>query len=149
MGSSIICFENCIPFISLPPKAFFRNNRSALDHNSFVDSTISDLLLPGSVIEAPTVVYPLTVSVNAVGKCQLLLDLRHVRKFILKVTFKMEDRTFLNYVHSPGYLFKFDMKSGYHHVSIHQESQIFLGFQWPLGSSQKPRFFFGSLCFCH
>ena len=33
------------------------------------------------------------------------------------------------------------MKSGYHHVSIHEESQTFLGFQWPLGSSQKPRFF--------
>ena len=47
----------------------------------------------------------------------------------------MEDsRTFLNYVHSPDYMFKFDMKSGYHQVSIHQESQTFLGFQWPLGS---------------
>ena len=54
----------------------------------------------------------------------------------------MEDsRTFLNYVHSLGYMFKFDMKSGYHHVSIHEESQTFLGFQWPLGSSLKPRFF--------
>ena len=54
----------------------------------------------------------------------------------------MEDsRTFLNYVNSPGYMFKFDMKSGYHYVSIHEESQTFLGFQWPLGSSQKPCFF--------
>ena len=54
----------------------------------------------------------------------------------------MEDsRTFLNYVHSPGYMFKFDMKSGYHHVSIHEESQTFLGFQWPLGSSVEPRVF--------
>lgn len=48
------------------------NNRSALDHASFVDSAISDLLLAGSVIEVftpPTVVNPLTVSVNSVGKC--------------------------------------------------------------------------------
>ena len=100
---------------------FFCNNRSALDHASFVDSAISDLLLAGSVIEVftpPTVVNPLTVSVNSVGKRRLILDLRHVNKFIPKVKFKMEDsRTFLNYVHSPGYMFKFDMKSGYHHVS--------------------------------
>ena len=60
----------------------------------------------------------------------------------------MEDsRTFLNYVNSPGYMSKFDMKSGYHYVSIHEESQTFLGFQWPLGSSQKPRFFFAVLPF--
>ena len=77
------------------------------------------------------------------GKCRLILDLRHVNKFIPKVKFKMEDsRTFLNYVHSPGYMFKFDMKSGYHHVSIHEESQTFLGFQWLLGSSVEPRFCF-------
>ena len=141
----IIRFGYRIPFISWPPRAFFCNNRSALDHASFVDSAISDLLLAGSVIEVftpPTVVNPLTVSVNSVGKRRLILDLRHVNKFIPKVKFKMEDsRTFLNYVHSPGYVFKFDMKSGYHHVSIHEESQTFLGFQWPLGSSVEPRFF--------
>lgn len=141
----IIRFGYRIPFISWPPRAFFCNNRSALDHVSFVDSAISDLLLAGSVIEVftpPTVVNPLTVSVNSVGKRRLILDLRHVNKFIPKVKFKMEDsRTFLNYVHSPGYMFKFDMKSGYHHVSIHEESQTFLGFQWPLGSSVEPRFF--------
>ena len=142
---SIIRFGYRISFISWPPRAFFCNNRSALDHASFVDSAISDLLLAGSVIEvftSPSVVNPLTVSINSVGKCRLILDLRHVNKFIPKVKFKMEDsRTFLNYVHSPGYMLKFDVKSGYHHVSIHEESQTFLGFQWPLGNSQKPRFF--------
>ena len=119
----IIRFGYRIPFISWPPRAFFCNNRSALDHASFVDSAISDLLLAGSVIEVftpPTVVNPLTVSVNSVGKRRLILDLCHVNKFIPKVKFKMEDsRTFLNYVHSPGYMFKFHMKFGYHHVSIH------------------------------
>ena len=28
------------------------------------------------------------------------------------------------------YLFKFDLKSGYHHVDIHPEHQKYLGFQW-------------------
>ena len=145
-GLYIIRFGYRIPFISLPPRGSFCNNRSASDHASFVDRTISDLLLVGSVTEVftpPTVVNPLTVSVNSVGRCRLILDLRHVNKFIPKVKFKMEDsRTFHNYVHSPGYMFKFDMKSWYHHVSIHQESQTFLGFQWPLGSSKAQVFCF-------
>ena len=47
----IIRFGYRIPFISWPPRAFFCNNRSALDHASFVDSAISDLLLAGSVSE--------------------------------------------------------------------------------------------------
>ena len=67
---------------------FFCNNRSALDHASFVDSAISDLLLAGSAIKVftpPRVVDPLTVSVNSVGKRRLILDLRHVNKFIPKV----------------------------------------------------------------
>ena len=78
----IIRFGYRIPFISWPPRAFFCNNRSALDHASFVDSAISDLLLAGSVIEVftpPTVVNPLTVSVSSVGKCRLILDLRHLQ----------------------------------------------------------------------
>ena len=89
---SIIRFGYRIPFISWPPRAFFCNNRSALDHASFIDSAISDLLLAGSVIEVftpPTVVNPLTVSVNSVGKCRLILDLRHVNKFIPNVKFKI------------------------------------------------------------
>ena len=89
---SITRFGYRISFISWPPRAFFCNNRSALDHASFVDSAISDLLLAGSVIEVftpPTVVNPLTVSVNSVGKCRLILDLRHVNKFIPNVKFKI------------------------------------------------------------
>ena len=28
------------------------------------------------------------------------------------------------------YLFKFDLKSGYHHVDIHPDYHTYLGFQW-------------------
>ena len=30
------------------------------------------------------------------------------------------------------YLFKFDLKSGYHHVDVHLEHHKFLGCQWEL-----------------
>ena len=58
---SIIRFRYRFSFISWPPRAFFCNNKSALDHANFVDSAIFDLLLAGSVIEVftpPTVVNP-------------------------------------------------------------------------------------------
>ena len=31
-----------------------------------------------------------------------------------------------------GYLFKFDLKSGYHHVDIFDEHQTYLGFSWQI-----------------
>ena len=30
------------------------------------------------------------------------------------------------------YMFKFDLKSGYHHVDVHPDSHMFLGFQWEI-----------------
>ena len=56
----------------------------------------------------------------------------------------MEDsRTFLNYVHSPGYMFKFDMKSWVspckHSRGI---SNLFSAFSGPLVAPKSPGFFF-------
>ena len=68
-----------IPFIYTPPAASFGNNRSAIQHSEFVEQAISDLLIAGSVVECrcgPTVVNPLSVSIQANGKKRLILDLR-------------------------------------------------------------------------
>ena len=67
-----------IPFIYTPPAASFGNNRSAIQHSEFVEQAISDLLIAGSVVEcgcAPTVVNPLSVSIQPNGKKRLILDL--------------------------------------------------------------------------
>ena len=37
-------------------------------------------------------------------------------------------------------MYKFDLKSGYHHIDICQPDQQFLGFQWALGGA-KNRYF--------
>jgi len=51
----------------------------------------------------------------------------HVAKF------KYEDlRTAALLFETNEYLFKFDLKSGYHHVDIHPEHFQFLGFQWEI-----------------
>ena len=74
-----IVFGYKIPFIYTPPVASFGNNRSAIQHSEFVEQAISDLLVAGSVVEcgcAPTVVNPLSVSIQANGKIRLILDFR-------------------------------------------------------------------------
>ena len=45
-----------IPFISVPPKAFFYNNTSALTHADFVGEDVQELLpvISGSIIEVPS-----------------------------------------------------------------------------------------------
>ena len=113
------------------------NNRSALEHSDFVSSAGCNLLeldLISEVLTPPTVINPLSVSVNSDGKPRLILDLRHVNSYIPKAKFKMEDwKVFLQYLSRGGYMYKFDLKSGYHHIDICQPHQQFLGFQWALG----------------
>lgn len=83
-----------IPFIYTPPSAQFSNNRSAIQYNDFVEQAISDLLAAGSVVECectPTVVNPLSVSIQSNGKKRLILDLRYPNYFVMKSKVKFED----------------------------------------------------------
>ena len=121
-----------IPFITFPPNAFFDNNHSALMHADFILEAIQALILLGSVVQEsspPHVVNPLSVSVQSGSKTRLILDLRHVNKHIWKEKFKFEDiRNACAYLPFDHFMFKFDLKSGYHHIDILQEHQTFLGF---------------------
>lgn len=74
-----------VPFITVPPKAFFGNSKSALAHADFVWEAVQELLYWGSVVEVPSpphVVNPLSVSIQSFGKQRLIPDLRHVNKHI-------------------------------------------------------------------
>ena len=83
-------FGYIIPFENVPPCAYLKNNRSSLVHSEFVKSAILELLQAKCVteVEMPYIVNPLTVSVNSSGKKRLVLDLRHVNKFVIKQNFK-------------------------------------------------------------
>ena len=140
-----------IPFETIPPGICLSNNRSALEHGEFFSSAVCDLLelgLISEVLTPPTVSNPLSVSVNSEGKPRLILDLRHVNSYIPKAKFKMEDwKVFLQYLSRGGYMYKFDLKSGYHHIDICQPHQQFLGFQWALGGAKNRYFCFTALPF--
>ena len=74
---------------------------------------------------------PLSVSVHVNGKKRLILDLRIVNFHVWKQSVKYEDlKTARTYLDKEKYLFSFDLKSGYHHVEIHQEHTEYLGFSW-------------------
>ena len=60
-----------LPFTDSPPSSFSNNNRSALDNNDFVESSISELLKSGCVRELdspPFIVNPLSVSIKTPGR---------------------------------------------------------------------------------
>ena len=68
----------------------------------------------------PRVVNPLSVSIDYSGKKRLILDLRYVNMHLYEDKIKFADWKFLeNYLlASKGYLYKFDLKNGYHHIEI-------------------------------
>ena len=112
-----------------------------LQYAEFVDQAISDLIQPYRIVrtgETPHVVNPLSVSVQPSGKLRLILDLRHVNQYVAKNTVKYEDwRTGLTYFKKDYFMISFDLKSGYHHIDIHPESQTFLGFAWKHSKDQS------------
>ena len=83
-----------IPFYFTPAPATFGNNKSSLQHADFVHKAITDLLAVGSVVECsspPSVINPLSVSIQSNGKKRLILDLRYPNSFVKKFTIKFED----------------------------------------------------------
>ena len=81
---------------------------------------------------------PLSVVVNAVGKKRLVLDLRHVNKYVCKQKFKYEHlRVAMLLLEKGDYMFTFDLKSGYHHVDIRPVQYRYLGFSWERGNTAQ------------
>lgn len=123
-----------IPFKRIPCTVFLENNKSSRDNVEFVESEIEKLLDKGCisiVTQMPTVVNPLTVAFSRSGKARLVLDCRHINECIHQFKFKFEDGSVAKHIFEKGdYLYKFDLKSAYHHVEILQEHRQFLGFSW-------------------
>ena len=121
----------------------------------FVSGTVLELLESGCVRRVPfkpIVVNPLRVAENSSGKKRLILDLSVLNTFVKKNKVKFEDwKVVVQYFEQDCYMFKFDLKSGYHHIDICVAQQSFLGFCWngefyvftvlPFGLSSAPYIF--------
>lgn len=123
----------CLPFRFLPPSHNQCNSKSTETHQKFVDEAVLSLLTNRCIrrVEAePWLCSPLLVVSNSTGKLRLVLNLRYVNQFLHVTKFKYEDlRVAALMLERDEYMFKFDLKSGYHHVDIHCEHQKYLGFR--------------------
>ena len=130
-----------LPFLAFPPAVCARNHKSALEHATFVSEAIQELIDAGCAVcvpTCPTVCSPLQVVVNAKGKLCLVINLRYVNQYLQLSKFKYEILNLIPVLFSEGdYMFTFDLKSGYHHVDIHEASQSYLGFTWGEGCDKK------------
>lgn len=132
-----------LPFVNEPPAFFAKNNKSSLENNDFVEHAITDLLEKGCVREIKQPAFcsnPLTVA-ESHGKLRLVLDLRHVNKYLQEYKFKYENLEIIAQLLEKKFYFgTFDLKSGYHHIKIAPEHQKYLGFTWAF-SNGTTRYF--------
>ena len=78
---------------------------------------------------APYCVNPLAVATQS--KLRLVIDLRHVNKYVKQNSFKYENLKVISEMFDEDDFFMtFYLKSGYHHVPIHEDFQDFLGSSW-------------------
>ena len=141
-----------LPLESMPGKRIFNNHGSCSEHKEFVTRAVADLVKQGCAVEMAqediVVCSPLGVHDNG-RKLRLILDMRYVNNHLARLKFKMDDiKTAMQIYKKNDYLITFDLKSGYHHVSIHKEHWPLLAFKWkgvtyaftvlPFGCSASP-----------
>ena len=110
------------------PDPFSQSNHiSSLVHKSFVTEAVTELLANqciNRVTEKPYICSPLSVVENAEGKLRLVLNLRYLNRFLYQAKFKYKDlKVALLRFTEDDFLFKFDLKSGYHHLDIFKSHQ--------------------------
>ena len=94
------------------------------------------ILLLLLLLIAPQCVNPLTVADKS--KLRLVIDLRHVKKYIDLKSFKYDNLKIISEIFDQNDFFiSFDLKSGYHHIPIHKDYQKFPGFSWTLNGQTK------------
>ena len=123
-----------LPLLSIPDSYSRPNHETTKVHKEFVNEAVADLLHSQCIRQVavrPHVCSPLMVVESSSGKKRLVINLKYLNMYLWKDKFKYEDmRTALLYLEKDDFLCTFDLKSGYHHVDIHAESQKFLGFEW-------------------
>ena len=129
-------------FFEMPEKAHLSSNKSSLKNKTFVLDSISETLKTGIIKEVkapPKVIKPLSISENSADKKRLILDLRYINQHFCKDKIKFDEwKCFEKYLeHTDGYVFKFDLESGYHHVDVFEEDQTYPCSSWKINNIVK------------
>uniref|UniRef100_A0A7M5XH70 Reverse transcriptase domain-containing protein n=1 Tax=Clytia hemisphaerica TaxID=252671 RepID=A0A7M5XH70_9CNID len=140
-----------IPFRYNPPPFEFKNNKSALQHRNFVEETLESLLEEEKFLKSrDLLLLTLCQWQSPSVKKRLILDISFLNQFLWKEKIKFDNwKVFEDFIDSDAEacLFKFDLKSGYHHVDIHCDHQKYLGFSWNFGKGPKRYFLYSVLPF--
>ena len=76
--------------------------------------------------------------VGPADKKRLVLNLKYLNQFLRKENFKYEDmKTAMQMLVAGDFMFKFDLTSGYHHISIYKSHWKYLGFSWNVRDGPK------------
>jgi len=118
-----------------PPSKSFTNHKTALDNSDFVSSSISKLLLAGSLEKIdvkPWLVSPLGVVFKASnGKPRLIFDARYLNSHLIVPSFKYEDLGTCHQFMKPNdYMVLTDLTNGYHHIDLDPEFWQYFGIEW-------------------
>ena len=135
----------------LPDPCFsLRNCEMSQDDKLFVESEIQKMLKTEAISRVPhkpQVVSPLFVVRNT-EKARLIINLSRLNESLICPRFKYEDLGFVKKIITPqGFLAKFDMKSGYHHIAIKKEYRKYLGFAWKNDRGEVEYYIFNVLPF--
>ena len=134
---------------------FVPNHKGALEHDAFVSKSVLELLVAGAIMMVstrPKCVHPLNVVPKKNGKLRLILDLRHVNKFLHKFKFKFESLADAAMLMQPNDLLcSADLTNGYWQLRMRKDTYEYLGFEWkgqfyvfkvlPFGLSTAPYVF--------
>jgi hypothetical protein len=113
-----------------------RNSESAMEHASFVDMALAELLAAGAVRHTsirPAVVSPLGVvpKPNSKDKFRLIVNMRYVNQAIVVPKFRMETLSSLaDLLKSQDFMVSFDLKSGFWHIPLAPDAQQYVAFSW-------------------
>uniref|UniRef100_A0A914XGM4 Reverse transcriptase domain-containing protein n=1 Tax=Plectus sambesii TaxID=2011161 RepID=A0A914XGM4_9BILA len=135
---SVIAEGYRLPFVQnvQVPYLYLQNSRSTELYRAFVEAEIVSLVGSGAAREVacqPHVVSPLMVATNS-SKPRLILDLSVFNTYLEYTQVKYEALDSVrDLLPSQGYMGTFDMKSGYHHIDVHEEDCKYLGFSWNFG----------------
>ena len=131
---SVIEHGYVLPLLAEPTPRICRSHHSAYADAEFVRDTVTELLDSGCIVQVeatPHISSPLSVVTNERGKKRLVINSRHLNRFLWKKKFKYEDlRVAMLLIEKNDFLFSFDLKSGYHHVDIAKEHWKYRGFSW-------------------
>jgi ribonuclease HI len=118
-----------------PEGRIMSNHPSALEHSTFVGQAVADLVATSTVMlldKPPLVVSALgVVPKKGTDKLRLIWDGRYVNDHLVIPGFKYEDlNAVAEWAQPSDYAFTMDLKSGYHHLDMHEDAWQYLGFQW-------------------